>query len=457
MLSFFQGPTGLSSLTVDPQNPNTIYAADDRGIFKTTDGGASWSAATSGFRTIPVLSMAIDPRSPSTLYTGTAQGAFKSIDGGKSWAAINSGINVPYTLIVTLAIDPQNPNNLFAGTEGDNCGGVFRSVNAGTSWANTGLVNCISAVMIDPQNPSTVYAATLYRGVLKSTDGGGSWTESNSGLVGDYVTALTLDPENPTILYAGVQSPAGLPGVRSTLLKSTDGGMTWNSTALSVAKSFISEIALDPQNPGTFYAVTATSFPGAAGSLSKSTDGGTSWRDLSPSLPSPVYALAISPRNPATIYAGTDVGVMTSTDAGESWAPAPLTLNIGPTHFLVLDPKNQNTLYAGGPGGLFEIALSTVTAIGFDVTVVKIGASYTATIVGSNLNSDIYFDVQVRAPGSAADIVVLNWQTGTFASHPIAVGVVTGTWAIDGLRAHQNSENHAGSFVPVSATITVSP
>ena len=106
------------------------------------------------------------------------------------------------------------------------------------------------------------------------------------------------------------------------------------------------------------------------------------------------------------------------------------------------------------PADLVEIAPSTVTSITFDVAVVRIGASFTATIAGSNL-SGMYFDVQVRPPGSTADIVALNWQTGTTESHSVQPGIGLGTWTVDGVRAHQEQADHTGDFIPVSATITV--
>jgi photosystem II stability/assembly factor-like uncharacterized protein len=460
-ISFFGPVSGVSALVFDPQNPNSMYSAAISGVYKSQDGGASWSSASSEMRAIPVLSVVIDPQNTDTLYAGSYGsyvGVFKSVDRGKNWTANSSGMRSYYTpSIVTLAIDPRNPSNLYAGDEGDGCGGVFRSVDAGMSWTNTGLVNCISAVVVDPQNPSTVYAATLSRGVLKSLDGGESWTEINYGFPGMNVTAMALDLQNAQTLYAGVQSPAGLPGGGSTLLKTTDGGMTWNSTELTVSKSVVSAVTVDSQNSNNVYAVTNTS-PYAAGGLWKSVDGGARWRDLSASSPFPIYAIALNPKSPTTIYTGTDFGVMTSADAGETWTP--LMSNIGPTHSLTVDPKNPNTLYAAGPSGLFEISISsslTVTSIAFDATLVKVGAAFNAIIAGSNLSNQTYFDVQVRAPGSATDMVVLNWQTGTSVHHSITAGTVTGTWTISGVRAHQIETDHTGSFIPVSATITVSP
>src|SRR5262249_16461533 len=141
-----------------------------------------------------------------------------------------------------------------------------------------------------------------------------------------------------------------------------------------------------------------------------------------------------------------------------TWAP--LSSNIGPAHTLVLNPKNPNTLYAAGPGGLFEISTApslTVTSVTFDASVVKVGASFNAIIAGPSVSDKTYFDVQVRAPGSTTDIVILNWQTGTSVRHSVTAGTVPGTWTTSGVRAHQIETDHTGNFVPISATITVSP
>jgi hypothetical protein len=98
-----------------------------------------------------------------------------------------------------------------------------------------------------------------------------------------------------------------------------------------------------------------------------------------------------------------------------------------------------------------------VTGISFSLSSVNIFGSYSAAIAGPNLTSQTYFDVRVRAPGSAADTVVLNYQTGTSANHFIPSGTPTGVWTITGVRAHQDAADSTGNFVPVSATITVSP
>ena len=98
-----------------------------------------------------------------------------------------------------------------------------------------------------------------------------------------------------------------------------------------------------------------------------------------------------------------------------------------------------------------------VTDLQFDRTNVIAGSSYSVNVSGSNLTPQTFFDVRFTTPESNASDVVLNWQRGLAASHAVPVGTASGTWTINGVRAHQIETDHTGSFIPVSATITVSP
>jgi hypothetical protein len=98
-----------------------------------------------------------------------------------------------------------------------------------------------------------------------------------------------------------------------------------------------------------------------------------------------------------------------------------------------------------------------VTALRFDKTSVVTGSSFSASISGSNLTQETFFDVLFIGPGSASADIALNWQTGAISSHLVPAGIAPGTWTIKGVRAHQTETDHTGSFIPVLATITVSP
>ena len=93
----------------------------------------------------------------------------------------------------------------------------------------------------------------------------------------------------------------------------------------------------------------------------------------------------------------------------------------------------------------------------FDQSTAAPGSSFTANISGSGLTPDTFFDVRFTGPGSSRSAVVLNWQRGIMESHDVPAGTASGTWTINGVRAHEIETDHTGDFVPVSATITVSP
>jgi len=98
-----------------------------------------------------------------------------------------------------------------------------------------------------------------------------------------------------------------------------------------------------------------------------------------------------------------------------------------------------------------------VMALRFDRTSVVVGSSFSANISGSNLTTQTFFDVRFTALGSTTSNVVLNWQIGFQSSHDVPVGIVPGTWTINGVRPHLIETDHTGDFFPVSATITVLP
>ena len=103
------------------------------------------------------------------------------------------------------------------------------------------------------------------------------------------------------------------------------------------------------------------------------------------------------------------------------------------------------------------IPAPVITDFHFDRSTVVAGTSYSANVSGTSLAPQTFFDVRFTSPGSNESAVVLNWQKGLAASHDVPVGIASGVWAINGVRAHQIETDHTGTFVPVSASITVFP
>ena len=296
------GPEGRAvfALAVDPTTPGILYAgASLSGVSKSTDGGGSWQAINAGLP--DVYAFAIDPTTPRTLYAGTfGGGVFKSTDGGGTWQAINAGLGG--TEVAALAIDPTTPRTLYAGTFG---GGVFKSTDGGSSWQaiNAGLSgSAVIALAIDPTTPRTLYAGTADGGALKSTDGGGSWQPVNAGLSGTRVQTLAIDPTSPRTLYAGTYGGA---------FKSTNGGGTWQAINAGLSNTSVQALAIDPTTPRTLYAGTYDNGdPNRTEGVFKSMDGGERWQAMNAGLSHiPVWALAIDPATPSTLYAGTSGGV----------------------------------------------------------------------------------------------------------------------------------------------------
>ena len=165
-----------------------------------------------------VRTIAVDTVSPGTVYVGTDGGVFKSIDGGTSWGAVNAGITA-FT-VYAIVIDPTASGTLYAGTNA----GIFKTINGGSSWTSnqTGLgLATVQSIALDPTSPNVVYAGTMGSGVSKSVDGGVTWTGSSNGLRNFDVRALAIDPSSSSNLYAGTGQ-----GV----FKSTDGAASWSAT-----------------------------------------------------------------------------------------------------------------------------------------------------------------------------------------------------------------------------------
>ena len=282
------------------------------------------------------------------------------------------------------AVDPTNPNVVYIAADG---GGVWKT----TDWLDTvpqwtPLTDSMpsiqftnvayTALAVAPSNPQTIYAAVSWPGggILKSTNGGATWTElANSTFNFATFASLVIDPTNANTLYASVwYGPAAGGGV----YKSTDGGSTWSNTTASIHSGSAADLVIDPANPSILYTglVGDTTNSAAHNGIYETTNGGTSWTLLNNGVLSGAAVgvsirLAISPSDPSVLYATVFDPALgnapdgephryTTTNGGASWTA--LSALPGGDEFrywhtvLSIDPSHSNTVYVNGDHTLYQ-------------------------------------------------------------------------------------------------------
>ncbi len=297
-----------------------------------------------------VAALAIDPHDPNIVYAGGLRGIWKSLDFGLSWAPASDGLLA--TDVHALAIDPEEPTRLYAGTHG---AGLFASVDGGRSWtaANHGLADSVAhAVAIDPVEPSVLYAATR-NGAFVSDSHGAAWRRlDGDGPAGHDVRALAIDPHDPLRLLAGtadgtvlIHEPAGWSSIPSM---PQPRGIWRDDPEMPVL--------VDPavRRLLTFAAAPRRLLAGTPFGLAESLDGGGRWRRR---LPANITALAIAPSDAARWVAGTPRGLQISSDSGRNWKSLSPETMTGTVYALAVDPTVPTTLYAGTGGGIVYSSL----------------------------------------------------------------------------------------------------
>jgi photosystem II stability/assembly factor-like uncharacterized protein len=329
--------TEVYSVTIDPKNTKTIYAGTYDGVFKSINGGESWTQINTGLSNKEVLSFAIDPKNTNVIYAGTGRdGVYRSTNGGKNWVQMSNGLmNIAeqqWISIHSFAIDPENTQTLYTGVWGGQSwgGGIFKSTNGGESWSQTinglsktvinGLLTPvdIKSLTIDPKNTNVIYAGTWGGGVFKSTNKGINWTRI-SGIGSWWVYCLAIDPKNTQTIYTGTNSG---------IFKSTDSGKSWIkiNTGLLDSDVEVYSLAINPVNTQIIYSGT--------GDVFKSINGGKKWTRINAGLTdTEVDSIAIDPKNTETIYAGTLNGIFKLTS--ETASKTVIVLRIGKSTFTV--------------------------------------------------------------------------------------------------------------------------
>ena len=343
------GPTfvkqGIQAVIVDPDNParawisvgNFGHPGQDSGLFRTTNGGTSWTKLDDPSAPASAESLAVDPTNGNIIYAGGFGQIWKSINGGNTWTDFSTGL--PSWNVYTIAVDPRANNTLYAGIQ---VSGLYQKVGSG-SWTQVAApgISVIDVVVGPGSTPggSAAIAAVFNGGVIKFENG----TETQLDDVDDVtntarVSAVAAHPTNPDVLYTGFDEGFG------GFFKTADGGDDWVAQDLGYHPlQLITDIAVNPNNPSTVYVATR-----GAG-IYKTTNGGADWAGANKGLKASIgNDVASNPNNGKVAYIATNGGgVFKTTDAGRTWVRRSTGLYRLGVNVLAIDPSNPQTIYAG--------------------------------------------------------------------------------------------------------------
>ena len=323
----------INVVMVDPNSPNIIYVgAPSGGLWKSTNGGNSWSCLTDDQAVLGVSDMQIDPNNSNVIYIATGDGdasdtysvgVLKSTNGGNTWSTTGLNYQVTETRrIRRLIMHPTNSNILFAATTN----GLFKTTNGGTSWTEVSG-SSFQDLAFKPNDPTVVYAVNDK--FYKSTNSGNSFTQISSGLppanqVNRYKIGVSPDEPNWVYLVCGKQSNSTFKG----MYRSTNSGNSF---------------ALQANSPNIFgYSTTG------------SDNSGQSWYDL---------AISVDPNDASTMWVG-GVNVWKSTDNGVTYTiqtnwtyPNGIGYTHADIHYLNI---YNGDLYCGSDGGVLFLLMEVI-------------------------------------------------------------------------------------------------
>jgi photosystem II stability/assembly factor-like uncharacterized protein len=381
-----------------PDNPDIMYVSDAvAGVHMSTDGGQTWFPTNEGIDiragesgdAIPVFSLTIDPHNPDILWIGTqAQlGIYKSIDGGQTWQLKDNGVVEKDITFRGFTVDPRSSDIIYAAAEVSSwewtedgqelmgvafdrtMGVVYRTQDGGEHWEEFWRGNNLARyVWVNPQDPNVIYISTGIfdreaansdpvsrtpggEGILKTTDGGQTWQQVNNGLHNLYVGSLYMHPKDPQILLAGVSNNTYPDDGGIYLTK--DGGESW----MHQGGWAIQSVEFSESDPNIAYAL-------GAGEVYRSADGGETWKALlneneiwgppgvRPGFP---IDIQIDPRDPERIFANNyGGGNFLSEDGGKTWVVASTGYTGALLRSVSVDQNNPAVVFATGRSGPYR-------------------------------------------------------------------------------------------------------
>jgi photosystem II stability/assembly factor-like uncharacterized protein len=284
-------------------NPSIVYVEGDY-LYKSTDAGVSWNEITA---VTDINTFDVYEGDANKVYLGLSNKDFyRSDDGGASFTKVATTAN----RFEDLVIAPLNSSILYAGSnERSALGGYgfLTSSDGGATWSANksgfGTFAKIAYIKIHPDNVTTIYTGGSGTSLLKSTNGGASWTDIMPGVSDNYSYQIDFDTQRNIYAACG-----------GNIYKSSNES-TWQSITSSASNTDVFKMVVDPTNLKTFYAATL-------GGVYKTTDGGANWVEKNTGMvDTDIWTIGISPTDHNTIFAGTYGGILyRSTDGGNNWS-----------------------------------------------------------------------------------------------------------------------------------------
>jgi photosystem II stability/assembly factor-like uncharacterized protein len=390
------------NIKIDPTNNQIIYITDAlSGIHKSVNGGNTWIPKNNGITSrngdsndaIPVFTVAIDQNNPTTIWAGTQydSGIYKSIDSGENWIKKNNGITETNIVFREISVVNGDSNTIYAsgevptgnqGNEFEKVNGViYKSTDGGENWIKIWSGNSLARWLCIGANPINLVSSTgifdreasniTGVGIMKSTDGGTTWNQSNTGITGSLFIGGMSDAATPGLLYIATGNNAEVnlnTPIKGGVFKSTNGGTTWTQVISSTdvilpgyTEAAFNAVKIAPSNNNIVYAASSYAFY-------RSDDAGASWtghRGGTPSSPSPwgpngiragvPIEITIDKTNPDILYAANyGGGIFKSTDGAKTWQVLGTGYSGATIHKIAPDSQNPSNFLTIGRSGPFK-------------------------------------------------------------------------------------------------------
>jgi photosystem II stability/assembly factor-like uncharacterized protein len=369
----------------NPAKPGSVYAATTEGFWMTGDNGKTWSLTTR--KDLEINSITVHPEDPNRIYIGTNNyGVMVSSDGGKNFAPTNDNFTSRFTY--TLTPDNERPNRIYATTQNTTTGGgfVFVSNNGGQTWEQTRSLDVERvapfAFLQDGTNPNTLYLGTNL-GIFRSLDRGLTWTQltppkpvtkkkpvakkkttAKTTVKPPPVEVVVTDPTTPALIPALTEKVKVLEhtadgkngmfaGTNNGLYRTYDITKGWEKIPFGIGiDQNVFAVAVSPETPETIWVGTAVS------GVIVSRDSGQTWQKAG-GIPEnvPVSSIVVDPKRPEYIYVGTSQTLYLSRDGGKSWTRRGGNLPLGNYTSILINPRNSNEIYTSSAletdGGIY--------------------------------------------------------------------------------------------------------